>query len=60
MKKFLGGHPEAQVVCCGRCEPGDDCLEKCRVVGEVPKDLELTCCGRCTKGDDCLKKCCVK
>lgn len=49
--------PEARVICCGECTPGDDCLKKCTVVGEVPKDLKLICCGQCKKGDDCLKKC---
>jgi hypothetical protein len=53
----FGGKPEPKVICCGECKPGDNCLEKCRVVGEVPKDLTLTCCGKCLKGDDCMKKC---
>ena len=49
--------PKARVVCCGECKPGDNCLEKCEVIGEVPQDLVLTCCGNCEKGDDCLEKC---
>lgn len=53
----FGGKPEAKVICCGECKPGDNCLEKCRVIGEVPKDLKLTCCGKCQKGDNCLEKC---
>ena len=53
----FGGKPEAKVICCGECKPGDNCLEKCQVIGEVPKDLKLTCCGNCQKGDDCLAKC---
>lgn len=48
---------EPQVMCCGECRPGDDCLTQCRVIGELPKDLKLTCCGHCQKGEHCLEKC---
>lgn len=52
-----GTAPEARVICCGECKPGDDCLAKCEVVGKVPKDTKVTCCGHCQKGDNCLEKC---
>ncbi len=48
---------EPRVICCGECKPGDNCIEKCQVVGVVPKDTKLTCCGHCQKGDNCLEKC---
>jgi hypothetical protein len=55
------GHSRAQqepkVICCGECKPGDNCLEKCQVVGNVPMGTKLACCGKCEKGDDCLTKC---
>ncbi len=49
--------PEGKVIRCGECKPGDDCLAKCEVVGQVPEGTKLTCCGNCQKGDDCLAKC---
>ena len=48
---------EFEVICCGRCRPGDDCLAKCEVRGTPPPGLRLTCCGRCQSGDDCAKRC---
>jgi hypothetical protein len=57
--KGLGGKAkeEAKVICCGECKRGDTCLEKCTIVGEVPKGAVLTCCGSCEKGQNCLEKC---
>lgn len=49
--------PQAKVICCGECKPGDDCLTKCEVVGKVPKGTKVSCCGHCQKGDNCLEKC---
>jgi len=49
--------PEAKVLCCGQCKPGDDCVAKCEVVGRVPEGTSVTCCGNCRKGDDCLSTC---
>lgn len=51
---------QAPVVCCGECKPGDDCLRKCKVEGDVRKDAKVTCCGMCEKGDNCLEKCSSK
>lgn len=42
---------DPKVICCGECKPGDDCLRKRQVIGDVPKDLKITCCG------NCLEKC---
>lgn len=52
-----GKAPDAKVICCGQCKPGDDCLATCEVVGEVPNALTLACCGTCERGDNCLDKC---
>lgn len=58
---FTANKPvEPKVICCGECQPGDDCLKKCQLIGEVPKDLKLACCGHCQKGDNCLSCCEVK
>lgn len=46
-----------KVTCCGQCKPGDDCLTKCKVEGDIPEGLTLTCCGNCEAGDNCLEKC---
>jgi hypothetical protein len=48
---------DPRVFCCGKCRPGEDCLEQCRVIGEVPPGLKLDCCRGGEEGDNCLEKC---
>lgn len=51
------GVEKPRVVCCGECQPGDDCLSKCKVEGRIPEGTKVTCCGKCQNGDNCLEKC---
>lgn len=54
---FVPSSEPFEVICGGRCEPGDDCLAKCEVKGEVPEGYTLKCCGNCGAGDNCVENC---